>query len=76
MNLNFITMDGYGLYVWSSFIFTILICLYLFIKTRKTLKKLEKDFKIEAQNLNEKQSKDFYKSKIRREILTSESEII
>ena len=76
MNLNFITMDGYGLYVWSSFIFTILICLYLFIKTRKTLKKLEKDFKIEAQNLNEKQSKDFYKSKIRIEILTSESEII
>ena len=76
MNLNFITMDGYGLYVWSSFIFTILICLYLFIKTRKTLKKLEKDFKIEAQSLNEKQSKDFYKSKIRREILTSESEII
>ena len=76
MNMNFITMDGYGLYVWSSFIFTILICLYLFIKTRKTLKKLEKDFKIEAQNLNEKQSKDFYKSKIRREILTSESEII
>ena len=76
MNLNFITMDGYGLYVWSSFIFTILICLYFFIKTRKTLKKLEKDFKIEAQNLNEKQAKVFYKSKIRRENLTSESEII
>jgi len=76
MNMSFVTMGGYGLYVWSSFIFTILICFYLFIKTRKTLKKLEKDFKIEAQNLNEKQSKDFYKSKIRREILTSESEII
>ena len=76
MNINFITMDGYGLYVWSSFIFTIVVCLYVFIRTRQTLKKLEKDFKVEVENLSEEKSRDFNKSKIRREILTSESEII
>ena len=76
MNINFITMDGYGLYVWSSFIFTIVVCLYVFIRTRKTLKKLEKDFKVEVENLSEEKSRDFNKSKIRREILASKSETI
>tara|TARA_B100000029_G_scaffold507439_1_gene592066 strand:- start:801 stop:1031 length:231 start_codon:yes stop_codon:yes gene_type:complete len=76
MNINFITMDGYGLYVWSSFIFTIVVCLYVFIRTRKTLKKLEKDFQVEVENLSEEKSRDFNKSKIRREILASKSETI
>jgi len=76
MNINFITMDGYGLYVWSSFIFTIVVCLYVFIRTRQTLKKLEKDFKVEVENLSEEKSRDFNKSKIRREILASKSETI
>ena len=69
-------MDGYGLYVWSSFIFTIVVCLYVFIRTRQTLKKLEKDFKVEVENLSEEKSRDFNKSKIRREILASKSETI
>ena len=36
-------MNGYGIYVWSSFLFTFLICLFLFLKTKKSLIKLEKD---------------------------------
>ena len=43
MNLNIFFMDGYGLYVWSAFIFTFLACFILFFKTRKSLKKLEND---------------------------------
>ena len=60
MIYEFINMKGYGLYVWSSFIFTFVVCLYFYLKTKKTLKKLEKNFiketetlsKIELENLN------------------------
>ena len=53
MNFEIFLMDGYGVYVWSSFGFTFLVCLFLYIRTKKTLKKLEKDFIKEAQNLPE-----------------------
>ena len=66
-------MKGYGIYVWSSFAFTFLICLYLYVKTKKTLRKLEKDFVKEAQNLPEKQFEDIKRQKIAKEILISHS---
>ena len=43
MSFEIFLMDGYGVYVWSSFGFTFLVCLFLYIRTKKTLKKLEKD---------------------------------
>ena len=73
MNLNIFLMDGYGVYVWSSFGFTFLVCLFLYIRTKKTLKKLEKDFIKEAQNLPEEQFEDIRKQKIAKEILISHS---
>ena len=66
-------MNGYGVYVWSSFGFTFLVCLFLYIRTKKTLKKLEKDFIKEAQNLPEEQFEDIRKQKIAKEILISHS---
>ena len=41
MNFDFIIMNGNGVYVWSSFVLVFLVCFLLFIKTRKTLKKLK-----------------------------------
>ena len=38
MTQNFITMNGYGLFVWLSFSITILTCAIVYYKTRKTLK--------------------------------------
>ena len=73
MNFEIFLMDGYGVYVWSSFGFTFLVCLFLYIRTKKTLKKLEKDFIKEAQNLPEEQFEDIRKQKIAREILISHS---
>ena len=46
MNFEIFVMNGFGIYVWSSFAFTFLVCLFLFLRTKKTLKKLEKDKEI------------------------------
>jgi len=73
MNLDVFLMNGYGIYVWSSFLLTFLVCLFLFLKTRKTLKKLEKDFIKETQNLSQQQLADLKKQKIAKEILVSHS---
>ena len=73
MNFEIFAMNGYGVYVWSSFAFTFFVCLYLYLRTKKTLKKLEKDFIKEAQNLPEEQFEDIKKQKIAKEILISHS---
>ena len=49
INFEILFMNGYGVYVWPSFIFTFVICLGFYLKTNKTLKKLEKE--IFTQNL-------------------------
>ncbi len=73
MNLNVFLMNGYGIYVWLSFLLTFSVCLFLFLKTRKTLKKLEKDFIKETQNLSHQQFEDLKKQRIIKEILVSHS---
>ena len=73
MNLNIFLMNGYGIYVWLSFLLTFLVCLFLFLRTRKTLKKLEKDFIKETENLSQQQFEDFKKQRIVKEILVSHS---
>ena len=73
MSFEIFAMNGYGTYVWSSFAFTFFVCLCLYLRTKKTLKKLEKDFIKEAQNLPEKQFEDVKRQKIAKEILISQS---
>tara|TARA_B100001996_G_C18558201_1_gene553572 strand:+ start:687 stop:917 length:231 start_codon:yes stop_codon:yes gene_type:complete len=73
MNLNIFFMDGYGLYVWSAFIFTFLVCFVLFFKTKKSLNKLENDYKEEVKKLSAEQTDTLKTRKIPREILTSQS---
>ena len=73
MNFEFFIMNGFGIYVWSAFAFAFIVCLFLYIRTRKTLKKLEKDFIKEANNLSEEQFEDIKKQKIAKEILISHS---
>jgi len=40
-------LNGYGLFVWSAFIFTFMSCFTLYLKTKKELKKQEAIFLIE-----------------------------
>ena len=54
---NFISMNGYGFFVWLSFAITFLACGMLYYKTYKTLKKYEKDFAKELDQLSEAERK-------------------
>ena len=44
MNFEFLILGGYGQFVWPSFIFTIVTCLFLYLKTKKEMQKQEKIF--------------------------------
>ena len=54
---NFISMNGYGIFVWLSFAITFLACGIVYYKTYKTLKKYEKDFAKELNQLSEAERK-------------------
>ncbi len=72
MMINIFFMDGYGLYVWSAFIFSFISCLFLFLKTRKSLREVEKEYKLEVEKLSKEQVETLTEGKISKEILTSE----
>ena len=44
MDMQFLFLGGYGLYVWPAFIFTFIVCFTLYIKTKKELQRQEKIF--------------------------------
>mgnify|MGYP001190882266 FL=1 len=69
---NFILMNGYGLYVWLSFAITFLACGIIYYKTYKTLKKYEKDFIQEFDQLSESKKKLILsKSKVASQVLAT-----
>jgi len=41
---NFLYMNGYGPFVWAAFSITFISCGIVFYKTKKTLKKYEREF--------------------------------
>ena len=69
---DLILMNGYGLFVWSSFAITFLACAIVYYKTRKTLKKYEREFAKEIDALSSEQKKAVLESsKITSKILSS-----
>ena len=69
---NLIIMNGYGIFVWSSFLITFLVCGLVYYKTRKTLKKYEKEFAKEIEELSAEQRKlVLEKSKVASKVLSS-----
>ena len=70
-------MNGYGIFVWSSFIVTFLVCGIVYYKTRRTLKKYEKEFAKDIEELTVKQQKAVLKnSKVASKILSSYNKTI
>ena len=51
MILEFFKMGGYGFYIWASFSIVTLSCVLLFLRTKKTLRKYEKEFADELEKL-------------------------
>ena len=51
MNIEILVLGGYGQFVWPAFIFTFVSCFLLYLKTKKELKKQEKNFLIEFKQI-------------------------
>ena len=76
MIVEFLKMGGYGLYVWSSFLIVFTFCFLLYYKTRKTLKKYEKEFAKELEKLPAEHKKRIAKSsKVISSILASKNKL-
>jgi len=74
---NLIFMNGFGVFVWLSFLITFLVCLIVYIKTLKTLRKYEKEFAKEIEELSVEQKKlVLNKSKIASQVLSSYNKAI
>ena len=74
---NFLYMNGYGLFVWASFSITFISCAIVFYKTQKTLKKYEREFAKEINELSaEKRKSVVENSKIASQVLSSYSKTI
>ena len=73
---NFITMNGYGVYVWLSFSAVFFSCAVVYFKTKKTLKKYEQEFLAELQTLTlEEKNKTLESSKVAQQILAISSKV-
>jgi len=69
---NLISMNGYGLFVWASFSITFLVCALVYLRTYKTLKKYEREFAKEINQLSFEQKKTVVEnSKIASQVLSS-----
>ena len=73
MYQEFFILNGYGYFVWPSFIFTLACCFLYYIKTKKELKKQEKVFLNEFKYSNFTQYKTLKEKKITKEVLSTSS---
>ena len=74
---NLFLMNGYGVFVWSSFVLTFIVCAVVYYRTRKTLKKYEKEFAKEIADLTvEKKKVVLEKSKIASKVFSSYNKTI
>ena len=63
MNLDFLTLGGYGLFIWPAYIFTLLCCVGLYLRTKKALVKQEKIFLNEYREFTVTKSNQIEKTK-------------
>ena len=68
-------MDGYGIYVWSSFIITLLSFISLYFLTKKQYVKEKNKFISKFGNLNAERAASAKLQRINREILSNTSTI-
>ena len=74
---NIVYMNGYGVFVWSSFAITALSCVIVYFKTLKTLRKYEKEFAKEIEDLsNEKRKTLLESSKVASQVVSSYNKTI
>ena len=69
MNIEFLTLGGYGQFVWPAFIFTFVSCFSLYLKTKKELNKQEKLFLLEYKQVTTAKIKVAKQKKLLKEVL-------
>ena len=72
---NIILMNGYGIYVWSAFSFTLISFVTLYFVTKLQLSKEQKRFVAKFGSLNEEKAKVAKSQNINRDILSNISNI-
>ena len=72
---EFISMSGYGSYVWSAFSFTLLSYVSLYLVTKLQLTKEQKKFASKFDSLNEEKARAAKTQNINKEILLKTSKI-
>ena len=70
-----LTMDGYGLFVWSAFVFTLLSFTTLYVITKIQFVKEKKKFVAKFGTLNSERAAFAKSQSINREILSNTSKI-
>ena len=70
-----IKMNGYGLYVWSSFLFTFLSFLFLYLVVKIQYVKEKNKFIAKFGNLNSERAASARNQSINKEILSNSSNI-
>jgi heme exporter protein D len=70
-----ISMNGYGVYVWSAFSFTLISFTTLYFVTKLQLLKEQKKFASKFGSLNEEKARAARLQNINREILSNTSNI-
>ena len=74
---NIVYMNGYGVFVWSSFAITALSCVIVYFKTLKTLRKYEKEFVKEIEDLSTEKRKTLLESsKVASQVVSSYNKTI
>ena len=70
-----ILMNGYGVYVWSAFLFTLISFVTLYFVTKLQLSKEQRRFVIKFGSLNVEKAKVAISQNINREILSNTPKI-
>jgi len=68
--MELLTMNGYGQFVWTAYIFSFVSCLYLYFKTSIEFKKQEKIYLLEVREVKARKFQFEKKKKFKEEVLS------
>ena len=69
--INLLLMNGYGLFVWSAFVFTLINFFTLYIIINRQLVKENKKFELKFNHLEKIKYKEAYKQRTNRVLVSS-----
>ena len=73
MIANMLSMGGYALFVWSAYIFSFVLCLFLYIRVKNDLTQYERKFLSKLKFMPYKKFKTIRSQKIVKTVLAKKS---